>query len=214
MMRMDFLYRENTSGVTRSRQGLYEWGSSPATKVNPDTRMSTLKTVSEEKMHWYLVHTKPRQEQFALQNLQQQGYRCYLPMLATEKLRQGHLVMSEEALFPRYFFIRLRLGQSDKSWALIRSTRGVNQLVRFGTEPARIDDGLIERLRAHEAARSTNPEPLFRTGERVRLTEAPFAGIEGIYQMADGESRVMVLIEFLTRPVVARVAAGSLRKVV
>ncbi|WP_275662730.1 transcription/translation regulatory transformer protein RfaH [Laribacter hongkongensis] len=175
--------------------------------------MSTLKTVSEEKMHWYLVHTKPRQEQCALQNLQQQGYQCYLPMLATEKLRQGRLVVSEEALFPRYLFIRLGLGQSDKSWAPIRSTRGVNQLVRFGTEPARIDDELIERLRGHEVARA-HPEPLFRTGERVRLTDGPFAGIEGIYQMTDGESRVIVLIEFLTKPVVARVASGSLRKVV
>ena len=93
-------------------------------------------------MHWYLVHTKPRQEQCALQNLQQQGYQCYLPMLATEKLRQGRLVVSEEALFPRYLFIRLGLGQSDKSWAPIRSTRGVNQLVRVHVAQKRkISDG-------------------------------------------------------------------------
>ena len=48
--------------------------------------------------------------------------------------------------------------------------------------------------------------------ERVRLTEAPFAGIEGIYQMADGERRVMVLIEILSKPVAVRVAPASLRK--
>jgi hypothetical protein len=48
--------------------------------------------------------------------------------------------------------------------------------------------------------------------ERVRLTEAPFAGIEGVYQMADGERRVMVLIEILSKPVAVRVAPASLRK--
>ncbi len=52
-----------------------------------------------------------------------------------------------------------------------------------------------------------------KPGERVRLTEAPFAGIEGIYQMADGERRVMVLIEILSKPVAVRVAPAGLRKV-
>jgi transcriptional antiterminator RfaH len=47
----------------------------------------------------------------------------------------------------------------------------------------------------------------------VRLTEAPFAGIEGIYQMTDGERRVIVLIEILRKPVAVRVAPPSLRKV-
>ena len=40
-------------------------------------------------MHWYAIHTKPRQEQRALLNLTQQGYGCYLPLLATERLRLG-----------------------------------------------------------------------------------------------------------------------------
>ena len=47
---------------------------------------------------------------------------------------------------------------------------------------------------------------------RVRLTEAPFPGIEGIYQMADGECRVMVLIEILSKSVAVRVTPASLRK--
>lgn len=29
-------------------------------------------------MHWYVIHTKPRQEQRALLNLAQRGYNCYL----------------------------------------------------------------------------------------------------------------------------------------
>jgi transcriptional antiterminator RfaH len=163
-------------------------------------------------MHWYLVHTKPRQEKCALDNLHRQGYQCYLPTIPSERLRQGLLTVSDEPLFPRYLFIRLGLGDSAKSWAPIRSTKGVSRLVSFGNAPARVDDGLIELLRAQEANVQTMPENLFKPGERVRLTAGPFAGIEGIYQMTNGERRVMVLIEILSRPVSMHVAPASLRK--
>ena len=163
-------------------------------------------------MHWYLIHTKPKQEKCALDNLQRQGYQCYLPTLPSEKLRQGLLMVSDEPLFPRYLFIQLGHGDSAKSWSPIRSTKGVSRLVCFGGEPARVSDGLIELLRTQEVSAQSEPERLFKTGERVRLTEAPFAGIEGIYQMVDGDRRVMVLIELLSKLVAVRVAPTSLRK--
>jgi len=163
-------------------------------------------------MYWYLVHTKPMQEKRALENLQRQGYPCYLPTLPTESLRQGLLKVTDKPLFPRYLFIRLGQGNSAMSWMPIRSTKGVSRLVSFGIEPARVDDGLIELLRMHEAAVQNEPERLFMHGESVRLTEAPFAGIEGIYQMTDGERRVMVLIEILSKSVAVRVSPASLRR--
>jgi transcriptional antiterminator RfaH len=94
----------------------------------------------------------------------------------------------------------------------LQVAKGVSRLVSFGIEPARVDDGLIKLLRTQEASVQTEPERLFKTGERVRLTEVPFAGIEGICQMADGERRVMVLIEILSKPLAVRVAPASLRK--
>ncbi|MBU3725673.1 MAG: transcription/translation regulatory transformer protein RfaH [Burkholderiaceae bacterium] len=163
-------------------------------------------------MHWYLVHTKPRREQVALENLDRQGYQCYLPTIPSERLCQGLLKVVNEPLFPRYLFIRLGLDDSAKSWAPIRSTRGVSRLVRFGLEPAQVHDSLIEQLRIQEALVQAEPERLFRPGERVRLTEGPFAGIEGIYHMADGERRVMVLIEMLSKPVTVHVSLTGLRK--
>jgi len=123
------------------------------------------------------------------------------------------LVVTDEPLFPRYLFIRLGQGDSAPSWAPIRSTKGVSRLVSFGVEPAKVADSLVDALRAQEASVQAEPERLFKPGERVRLTEAPFAGIEGIYQMAHGERRVMVLIEILSRQVRVQVSPASLRKV-
>lgn len=163
-------------------------------------------------MHWYLIHTKPRQERCALENLERQGFQCYLPTLPSERVRQGELTVSNEPLFPRYLFIRLGQEGSAPSWSPIRSTKGVSRLVSFGLEPAKVADSLVEVLRAQEASVQTQPERLFKPGERVRLTQAPFAGIEGIYQMTDGERRAMVLIELLSRQVRVQVAPANLRK--
>jgi len=132
--------------------------------------------------------------------------------MPSERLQQGALTVLDQPLFPRYLFIRLGLGDTAKSWAPIRSTKGVSRLVSFGNAPARVDNGLIELLRAQEANVQTMPERLFQPGECVRLTEAPFAGIEAIYQMTNGDRRVMVLIEILSKPVSVHVAPSSLRK--
>ncbi len=164
-------------------------------------------------MSWYLIFTKPRQEKCALLNLEQQGYECYLPILPSERLRQRTLAIIEEPLFPRYLFILLDKGRTAKSWSPIRSTKGVSRLVSFGTEPAKVDDQLVEMLRVQENAGRDQPQRLFARGERVLLTDGAFQGIEGVYQMADGESRAMVLIEFLSKPVRMSVAPAFLRKI-
>jgi transcriptional antiterminator RfaH len=169
--------------------------------------------LKESGLSWHLVHTKPRQEGCALQNLEQQGYECYLPTLATEKLFQGALRMFEEPLFPRYLFIRLGQSNSAKSWAPIRSTKGVSRLVVFGNQPAKVDNGLVDCLREQEGVRRERPQRLFVVGDKVRLAKAPFIDIEGIYQMPDGERRVMVLIEFLSKPVTVQVPLTSIAKI-
>lgn len=164
-------------------------------------------------MQWYVIHTKPRQEQRALLNLEQQGYECFLPVLATEKLHQGVLTVVDAPLFPRYLFIRLDGSESGKGWGPIRSTKGVSRLVTFGTHPAKVDKKLIAALRALSHTTAQQPQRLFSPGERLIVTHGPFAGIEAIYQMRDGESRVLVLIELLSKPVQLSVAPPSLRKI-
>ncbi|RJX30679.1 MAG: transcription/translation regulatory transformer protein RfaH [Oxalobacter sp.] len=164
-------------------------------------------------MNWYLIHTKPRQEKSALLNLDQQGYECYLPLLPTEKIRQGIIAIVDEPLFPRYIFIRLGRGETAKSWSPIRSTKGVSRLVSFGNEPAKVDDKLVEMLRSRENVKQKQPLRIFNTGDYVTVTEGPFVGIEAIYQMSDGEGRVMVLIELLSKRVKMSVEVAKLRKV-
>jgi len=38
---------------------------------------------------WYLIFTKPRQEEVAYTNLRRQGYQAYLPRLRLWRMRRG-----------------------------------------------------------------------------------------------------------------------------
>ena len=163
-------------------------------------------------MHWYLIHTKPRQENIALENLQQQGFTCYLPLLNVEKIRRGKLDVVLEALFPRYLFIQLDTALSSQSWTPIRSTKGVNRLVAFGGQPAKVDEALVSHLMRAEETQPDRLQKMFAAGDKVQLTHGAFAGLEGIYQMADGESRAMVLIEILSKTVRIAVEPAELQK--
>jgi transcriptional antiterminator RfaH len=162
--------------------------------------------------NWYLIHTKIRQERVALENLERQGFACFLPTILAEKLRRGALQVVQEPLFPRYLFIRLGTGVESQSWAPIRSTVGVSRLVTFGQTPAKIDDALISDLRAKTESTEVQLRH-FEAGEPVMVTGGPFVGVEAIYQMADGEGRVMVLLNILSKDVKLSVAPTSIRKV-
>ena len=172
---------------------------------------------------WYLVHTKSRQEDTAISNLERQNYRCYMPMMHLEKIRRGKSVIVEEPMFPSYVFVQLENSGSDngsgngsgkgQSWTPIRSTLGVRDLVRFGGQSPKVDPSLIAALLEREQLQQTRPQALFAAGDKVIVTEGAFAGLEAIYQTADAECRSMILLNLLNKPVQLRIEPGRLRKV-
>jgi len=153
--------------------------------------------IDTDNRSWHLIYTKPRSEQKALTHLDEQGYKTYLPKCRIQKMRKSRRVAVTEALFPSYLFIRLD-DQLD-NWAPIRSTPGVNKLVRFGQMPARVPDTFIDKLKANddEDGLQEIALPGFEPGDKVRLTDGPMAGLEAIYQTAKGSDRAMIMLDLL-----------------
>ena len=151
-------------------------------------------------LSWYAVHSKPRQEEQAQQQLQRQGYATYLPRMRLRKRRRGKWAKVVEPLFPRYLFIRV--DASEQSLAPVRSTLGVAGLVRFGHLLRPVPDAIIDYLKQQEYAgtglRSDDACP-HQPGDEVEILEGPFAGLSGIFQTATGEERALVLLELLGR---------------
>lgn len=153
---------------------------------------------------WYLAYTKPRQEQVAQVNLQQQGFEAYLPLYKKFKRTPEGPVSVFEPMFPRYLMFRpLREGLGLST---VRSTRGVTSLVRFGFEPAVMQDELVQAIRRLEQEREqatlqelSNLQP----GQAVRLRHTALSGFEGLVQTVSSK-RVAVLLEILGRPTVVQ----------
>ncbi len=163
-------------------------------------------------MTWYLIRTKPRSEKVALENLTRQGFECYLPMMKVEKVINKHIEVQKLPLFPRYLFINLELDFESKSWTPIRSTRGVSNLVKFGGTPAKIHDELVEHIYSKEHLSESKIEPLYHSGQKLKIVDGPFSGFDSIYQGMDSEMRVMVLLEFMARPLIMKVELAQVKK--
>ena len=149
---------------------------------------------------WYVIHTKPRQEERARDHLGNQGYEVYLPLLKRAKRLRGRWKEVIEPLFPRYLFVRLVAYEDD--FAPIRSTQGVNKMVRFGDNPAVMRREVIDSLRRGEQLSGglyLESSKIFEQGAKVEIIEGPLAGIRAIVQCDSGKDRVILLLNMLGR---------------
>lgn len=88
----------------------------------------------------------------------------------------------------------------------MRSTKGVNNIVRFGFEPATIEGELISRIRQLEQARNhatIEETSNLKVGQSVVLKHTALGSIQGLVQNVSSK-RVAVLLEILGRPTVVK----------
>ena len=139
--------------------------------------------------NWYLIKTKPRQENVAINNLENQEYSTYCP---TVRINNKNVV-----LFPGYIFIHL--DKKKENWSPIRSTKGVVNFVKFGLNFAQVPDTVIELLKANQLI---NKEKLinlnkFKPGDKVQITDGVFKNCIAIFKSSKSEERVILLMNLL-----------------
>jgi len=157
---------------------------------------------------WYVVHTKPRQETRAFENLQNQGFHCFLPTMQVQKLRNQKVQTITEPMSSRY--LSSQLDDTPQTWRPIRSSLGVSRLVSFGPLPAKVPPEFIAFL---QEAPPEALERMFAPGDRIHVADGPLKGLEGQYLAHDGEARAFVLVDLLGQPQKLRMAVESLRVV-
>lgn len=149
-------------------------------------------------MKRHVIHAKFREEFRVFENLQNQGFEVFLPICHVQKILQGKIKIVTEPLFNRYLFIRF--SDDSSNWSLVRSIRGVAQLLRFDqdTEPVATSDSIVAYLKQ----RCSFGEPFhqfFQSGDLLEITKGPFAGLLGSFEklqkLSNVEARALVLIE-------------------
>jgi transcriptional antiterminator RfaH len=97
----------------------------------------------------------------------------------------------------------------------VRSTKGVLNMVRFGTELAVVPNSVIHAIKANMEEDTglvkIKPVPI-EAGDKVRIFDGPLAGINGVVQETNSNNRAMILMELLGRPTKVQVDAIKLQK--
>ena len=138
---------------------------------------------------WYLIKTKPRQEKKAKQNLENQGYRAFCPMV---KINDRLVV-----LFPGYLFVQLN--EKTQNWSPINSTKGVSHFVKFGLNFAKAPNSVIEFIKTnqHITAGKLNNLNKFKPGDKVQISDGAFNNYMAIFKCYKSDERVILLMNLL-----------------
>ena len=149
---------------------------------------------------WFLVYCKNREEQRAQQHLENQAIHSFFPKARKQKTVRGKQSIVEEALFPGYLFVLA--SPEDRHFPQIRSTRGINDFVKFGNKIAIVSEALIKQLK--DLCHSLNDlkihtKGLFKSGEKVEILNGSFKGLTAIFKEQDGLERSFLLLNLLNQ---------------
>ncbi len=149
---------------------------------------------------WYAVYTQPHKEMLAREHLERQGFDVFAPRYLKRRRHARRVEDVPASLFPRYIFVAFDV--SEPSWRVIRSTRGVADLVRSGLDPVPLPFELLQEIKDRSGddgyvalARSDQ----LKAGAKLRIESGPFAECEAIFQSLRDEDRVVVLLSVLGR---------------
>ncbi len=157
---------------------------------------------------WYLLQCKPQQQARAQWHLDQQGFECYTPQHQIKRVVREKVVTRSEVLFPGYLFIKLNL---ESNWRSLRATRGVSKVVSFNGMPQPVNDSIIVALK-HRLSETTEPAPLYTSGDRVLITQGCFKDIEAIVQSVRADERIVVLMKIMQTEQAIQMTPAQLAK--
>lgn len=139
---------------------------------------------------WYVVRTKARKEDFAVQQLEQRGVGVFLPRI----VEYGRDQIAP--LFPGYLFVHIALVEQ---YYRVVWTPGVRSFIAFGAVPTPVHDGVIKLIAASAGEGGViRPLARFKPGDRVQIRSGPLAGLVAVIEQPCSErGRVKILLDFL-----------------
>ncbi|MDR1115586.1 MAG: UpxY family transcription antiterminator [Tannerella sp.] len=100
-------------------------------------------TSSRSKYNWYALYTSPRAEKRVKENLEQNGFECYLPLHRSPRVWSDRVKMVDMPLFNSYIFVKCK----EHEIFLANRIRGVARVVFYDGKPARISQKEIDAIK-------------------------------------------------------------------
>jgi transcriptional antiterminator RfaH len=150
---------------------------------------------------WYAIRTHPKQENRAESNLQAWNVETFFPRIKDCRFNEftGEPSYFIKPLFPGYLFARFTFNNLLHK---IRFTRGVHSVVCIGSDPASIDDRVIEIIAAQiDATGFVKIGADLEPGAKVLIQAGPFKGLTGIFEReTSAADRIRILLDCVSFP--------------
>lgn len=157
---------------------------------------------SGPKSEWFVIHSYSGMENKVKKNLEHRAesmgmtdriLQVVVPTETEIEIKEGVRREVEKRVFPGYILIEMIM--DEDSWYVVRNTPGVTSFVGMGNKPSPLSADEVERIMSRIESDEPRIKVSFELGERVRITEGPFAEFTGLVETIDadkGKARVMV----------------------
>jgi transcriptional antiterminator RfaH len=178
----------------------------PNNPINSSNSINAMNTL------WYVIHTKPGDEDRVKTNLQNQEIEAFLPLLKTYQYFGGKMVQKIKPLFTNYLFARLDL---DLHYYKVKWTRGVNKILGSGNEPVPISEKVVQAIKDRSGKDNfVKLEDELKDGDLVQVTSGPLKSLRGIFQkMMSSKERVRILLSLIGVDVPVQISKWQIKKV-
>ncbi len=155
---------------------------------------------------WYALYTRSHCEQLVYDQLTAKSFHLFLPRIEVWSQRAGKRHLIAVPMFPGYLFLRHVMDKT--SYIDVRKARGLVRILGERWDRLSIvPDAEIEAIHTVVAASlPVMPHPYLREGQRVRITEGPLRGVEGILVQSKPSKGLLILsVDLLHRSVAVEI---------
>lgn len=154
---------------------------------------------------WFVLHTRYNQEKKVAEQLAARGVEHFLPLTQHTRRYGRRRMQVELPLFSGYIFL---LGSPQDAYEQDR-TRRLVQIIEV-RDQLRLEWELSNIRMALECGVDLSPYRHLHEGVRVRVTEGPFEGLEGVIEDCTRPDRLILQVEMLGRSVAVELHGAAL----
>jgi transcriptional antiterminator NusG len=161
---------------------------------------------------WSVVWTHSNSERLVEDQLKGKGFEIFLPMMKSWSRRRGAQTSIAQPMFPGYVFVRHAIDKCR--YVEMLKARGVVRVLGDRWDcPASVPDDEIAAIRQVVAAGvPVLPHQFLTEGQRVRISDGPLAGLEGILIATKPQKGLLVVsVDLLQRSVAVEVESTQVQ---
>ena len=166
---------------------------------------------------WYVVHTYSGYEnkvktdlEKTIKNRELEDYffDIIVPMEEQIEIKEGKRKTNLRKVFPSYVLVKMIV--TEKTWYIVRNTRGVTGFVGSGTDPIPLTDDEIRNMGFEDVPINVD----YEVNEQVQVMNGPFEGFVGTVQEINTEKhKVKVLVSMFGRETPVELEFSQIQKV-